>query len=65
MYLLIKFNCSPVHSSRPIITGNIMVPRLVIPALCGHDGGCLNMIREVCVRKLCHVAYLVNYNVYD
>ncbi|XP_037412377.1 KH domain-containing protein HEN4-like isoform X1 [Triticum dicoccoides] len=42
----------PVHSSRPIITGNIMVPRLVIPALCGHDGGCLNMIREFSGAKI-------------
>ncbi|KAM3348394.1 hypothetical protein ACQJBY_021964 [Aegilops geniculata] len=42
----------PVHSSRPIITGNIMVPRLVIPALCGHDGGCLNLIREFSGAKI-------------
>ncbi|XP_010230666.1 KH domain-containing protein HEN4 isoform X2 [Brachypodium distachyon] len=34
------------HSSMPNITRDIMVPRFVIPALCGHDGGCLNMIRE-------------------
>lgn len=42
----------PVHSSRPNITGNLMVPRLVIPALCGHDGGCLNKIREFSGAKI-------------
>lgn len=42
----------PVHSSRPNITGNIMVPRFLIPALCGQDGGCLNMIREFSGAKI-------------
>ncbi|CAM0880577.1 unnamed protein product [Alopecurus aequalis] len=42
----------PVHSSRPNVTGNIMVPRLLIPALCGHDGGCLNKIREFSGAKI-------------
>jgi hypothetical protein len=65
VYLLITCVCSPVHSSRPNITGTVMVPRFVIPALCGHDGGCLNMIREVWIQQLCCLAYLVSYNVYD
>jgi hypothetical protein len=30
------------------VTAEVLVPRLVIPALCGEDGGCLDRIREVC-----------------
>ncbi|KAL5220927.1 hypothetical protein ABZP36_025640 [Zizania latifolia] len=34
------------------ITGDVMVPKLVLPALCGEDGGCLNMIREFSGAKI-------------
>lgn len=59
-------DCSPGQSSMvPNITADVMVPRLLIAALCGEDGGCLNKIREVGVRLVCRVAYPVNNEVYD
>uniref|UniRef100_A0A0E0BZM9 K Homology domain-containing protein n=1 Tax=Oryza meridionalis TaxID=40149 RepID=A0A0E0BZM9_9ORYZ len=34
------------------ITADVMVPKLVLPALCGEDGGCLNRIREFSGAKI-------------
>jgi hypothetical protein len=39
----------PVQSSMvPNLTVEVLLPRLVIPALSGEDGGCLDRFREVC-----------------
>lgn len=46
-------HCSPGQSSMmPNLTAEVFVPRLVIPALCGEDGGCLDKIREVCIQPV-------------
>nr|XP_015621489.1 KH domain-containing protein HEN4 isoform X3 [Oryza sativa Japonica Group] len=34
------------------ITADVMVPKLVLPSLCGEDGGCLNRIREFSGAKI-------------
>lgn len=50
---LISCLCSPGQSSMmPSLTAEVLVPRLVIPALCGEDGGCLDRIREVCIQPV-------------
>ncbi|KAJ1281824.1 hypothetical protein BS78_03G003500 [Paspalum vaginatum] len=43
----------PAQSSMmPKLTAEVLVPRLVIPALCGEDGGCLDRIREFSEAKI-------------
>ncbi|KAL6627036.1 hypothetical protein ACP70R_030762 [Stipagrostis hirtigluma subsp. patula] len=43
----------PSQSSMvPNLTAEVLVPRLVIPALCGEDGGCLDRIREFSEAKI-------------
>ena len=44
----------------PNVTAEVLVPRLVVPALCGEDGGCLDRIREVCIQLVFCVACLDN-----
>ncbi|CAM0145500.1 unnamed protein product [Urochloa decumbens] len=39
-------------SVMPNLTAEVLVPRLVIPALCGEDGGCLDRIREFSEAKI-------------
>ncbi|PUZ58868.1 hypothetical protein GQ55_5G541800 [Panicum hallii var. hallii] len=39
-------------SVMPKVTAEVLVPRLVIPALCGEDGGCLDRIREFSEAKI-------------
>lgn len=39
-------------SMMPNLTAEVFVPRLVIPALCGEDGGCLDRIREFSEAKI-------------
>lgn len=48
----------------PNLTAEVFVPRLVIPALCGEDGGCLDRIREVCIQPVfftaCPIASVIS-----
>ncbi|RLN21935.1 uncharacterized protein C2845_PM07G40290 [Panicum miliaceum] len=39
-------------SVMPNVTAEVLVPRLVIPALCGENGGCLDRIREFSEAKI-------------
>lgn len=39
-------------SMMPNLTAEVLVPRLVIPVLCGEDGGCLDRIREFSEAKI-------------
>jgi len=39
-------------SVMPNVTAEVLVPRLVVPALCGEDGGCLDRIREFSEAKI-------------
>uniref|UniRef100_J3KY25 K Homology domain-containing protein n=2 Tax=Oryza brachyantha TaxID=4533 RepID=J3KY25_ORYBR len=34
------------------VTTDVMVPKIILPALCGEDGGCLNRIREFSGAKI-------------
>lgn len=46
------FSGPPQSSMLPTLTAEVLVPRLVIPALCGEDGGCLDKIREFSEAKI-------------